>query len=939
MKKSYSLLILLAFAVSLLAQGPPPGKGPDNKGPDDKNQKWIVKPDTVFFIKTGNETTLTRTVNVQRTGPPSGGAVNATLQVTSVSGGAWLAAGPLANGKLTLTATPGSLGPGTYEAKVTVTPAGSPPQTIEAFLRIGTAPGSPTSAFVRPSSLKFEMKQGGANPDPRILNVGSPTGNTASFVWGATRTVTTPPAGTWLQIGNTISGNGPGQVTVSVNGATLGVGEYSGKVTVTSGASSVDIPVTLEVENPGSAQGEDSRLLVVNPKALNFIVHPGAPPPGPKTVDVKTTRSTPVSWTATVESTGGWLLPPSPAGGSTPGKIQVSVSPGALTKGQYEGKLKVTGGGVTETVRVFLRVVGKPDENPNVTKTTGKTSSAVQLSPPVLEFSSGGNNASVTAGAVKLDSKTTGLNFAATASTARGGPWLNLLNTSGPVPGTLNVSVTPGSLAAGVYTGLITFNITGAVSEKRHVLVILRIGAAGEAARLKVKPGGVAFQAKAGGSNPAAAMVQLQVEGAASAAYQSTIQYVNGSGWLAATPAADTAPKTLTVTPNITGLAAGVYRASVIFQATGSPGALPATLNVVLAVTAAGSPLSEDSAEATSGLLGFFVEPAPDFLATLNLPLPVQVALFYPDGRAAEGVELQIVSSGSEPALWLDEIGGGLYNGVFRPLGGGPMSLAGTAIDSTGATVAEFSLGGDVESSDDMAPVIFQEGIVNTASYTPGAAPVAPGSIVSLFGRELVDTTAVAGSLPLPRELSGVRVLVGGIEAPLVAAVSGDTFDQINFQVPLELAGLTHADVVVLSNGHYSDAEGLTLAPSVPALFTLDQSGTGAAAALHSDFSLITDQRPARAGDTILLFGTGLGAVTPAPNTGEPPAGLTSLTGDLRVTIGGQQAPVRFAGLAPGFVGLYQINADVPAGVSGQPEIRLVVDGISSAEGVVTNVR
>ena len=934
MNRSYSILILLAFAASLLGQGPPPGKGPDNK-----NQKWIVKPDTVFFIKTGNETTLMRTVNVHRTGPPSGGAVTITVQVTNVSGGAWLAAGSVVNDKLTLTATPGTLGPGTYEAKVTVTPAGSPPQTIEAFLRIGAAPSSPASAFVRPSSLKFEMKQGGANPDPRVLTVSSPTGNAATFAWAATRTVTTPPAGTWLQISNTISGNGPGQITVSVNGATLGVGEYSGKVTVTSGASSVDIPVTLDVDNPGSEQGEESRLLVVNPKALNFIVHPGAPPPGPKTVDVKTTRSTPVSWTAVVESTGGWLLPPSPAGGSTPGKIQVSVNPGALARGHYEGKLKVTSGAVTETVRVFLRIVGKPDDNPNVTKPTGKSSSAIHISPPVLEFSSGGNNAAVTAGAVKLDSKTTGLSFSATGSTARGGAWLNLLNTSGAVPGTLNVSVTPGSLAAGIYTGLITFSITGPVTEQRHVLVILRIGAPGEAARLKVKPGGVAFQAKAGGANPAVASVQLQVEGAASAAYASTIQYVNGSSWLLVAPATDTAPKTLTVTPNITGLAVGVYRASVVFQATGSPGALPATLSVVLAVTATGSPLSEDGAALSATPLGFFVEPAPDFLATLNTPLPVQVALFYPDGRAAEGVQLQIVSSGAEPALWLDEIGGGLYNGVFRPLGGGPMSLAGTAIDSTGAIVAEFSLGGDVESSDDMTPVIFQEGIVNTASYTPGAAPVAPGSIVSLFGRELVDTTSVAGSLPLPRELSGVRVLVGGIEAPLVAVVSGDNFDQINFQVPLELAGLTHADVVVLSNGHYSDAEGLTLAPSVPALFTLNQSGTGGAAALRSDFSLITDQRPARAGDTILLFGTGLGAVTPPPNTGEPPAGLTSLAGNLQVTIGGQPARVRFAGLAPGFVGLYQINADVPAGVTGQPEIRLVVDGISSAEGVVTNVR
>ncbi len=934
--KSRSLALFFPLVVSLFAQGPPPGRGPGGKGPDDGG-KWSVKPDTIYFVKTGNETTLTRTVNVKRNGPPGGPAISVAVQVTSVSGGNWLAAGTLANEKLPLTATPGSLGPGLYEAKVTITPSGSTPVTVRCFLLIGGALGVPSGgAFVRPSSLHFKMKQGAANPEPRILSVSSPTG-VVSFAWSATRTIATPPGGNWLQIGNAISGGSAGQITVTANGTGLGVGVYTGKVTVTSGSSTVDVPVTFEVESP--AQGEDSRLLVVAPKALNFIVHPGAPPPGPKTVEVKTTRGTPVNWTAMVESDGGFLLAPSPAAGSTPGTIQVNVNASGKPNGHYEGKLKVTSGGVTETVKVFLRVVGRPNDAPGVARPTGRTSSAVKVSPPVLQFYSGVTAAPVTSGFVILESRTGGLSFTATATTARGGPWLNLLTPAGPIPGAANVSVNAMGLGAGVYTGLITFQITGSVTERRYVLVILRVAPLAEAARLRVRPGGVVFQARLGGSNPAPGQVQLQVDGAAGAAYQTNIQYVNGSGWLGVTPAAGPAPATITVTPNISGLAAGVYQAAVVFQATGSPGALPATLNVALAVSAGGLSLSVDDAGQAAGPLGWFLEPARDFLAP-QWPAAVQVAVFYRDGRPAEGMQIKIVSSGDEPPLWLDETGGGLYAGVFRPLSGGRLSLAGVAIDPAGATVSQFSLGGDIEGADETTPVIFQEGIVNTASFAPGGTPVAPGSIVSLFGRDLAESTALAAGTPLPRELAGVRVLAGGIEAPLVAVVAGADFDQINFQVPLELAGATHADVVVLSNGRYSGAEGLTLAPAVPALFTLLQSGVGPAAALHADFGLISEQRPARASDTILLFATGLGAVTPPAVTGRPPAGLTSLTGSLQVTIGGRLARVLFAGLAPNFVGLYQINVDVPAGVpAGQPEVRLVVDGISSAEGVVLAVR
>jgi uncharacterized protein (TIGR03437 family) len=127
----------------------------------------------------------------------------------------------------------------------------------------------------------------------------------------------------------------------------------------------------------------------------------------------------------------------------------------------------------------------------------------------------------------------------------------------------------------------------------------------------------------------------------------------------------------------------------------------------------------------------------------------------------------------------------------------------------------------------------------------------------------------------------------------------------------------------------------VSLAPYAPAIFAINSQGVGQGAILDSSYNLVDSSHPATAGTTIvLIYCTGLGAVTNQPATGSPgPSGPIAWTiTPPTVSIGGLQASVLFSGLAPGFVGLYQVNALVPAGVTANSTVPVVIsmDGVNS---------
>jgi uncharacterized protein (TIGR03437 family) len=145
-------------------------------------------------------------------------------------------------------------------------------------------------------------------------------------------------------------------------------------------------------------------------------------------------------------------------------------------------------------------------------------------------------------------------------------------------------------------------------------------------------------------------------------------------------------------------------------------------------------------------------------------------------------------------------------------------------------------------------------------------------------------------------------------------------------EIPEELAGATSATVQVTVGGRTSAPQTVLLGPDSPGIFTIPPGGTGQGAiqiantvmfAAPSGSILGAQAQPANSGDTLTIYCTGLGAVTNPPATGAPapsnPPSTTTAT--PQVTIGGILANVTFFGLTPGFVGLYQVNAQVPAGL------------------------
>jgi uncharacterized protein (TIGR03437 family) len=205
-------------------------------------------------------------------------------------------------------------------------------------------------------------------------------------------------------------------------------------------------------------------------------------------------------------------------------------------------------------------------------------------------------------------------------------------------------------------------------------------------------------------------------------------------------------------------------------------------------------------------------------------------------------------------------------------------------------------------------------GIVSNASFSPFTSGVSPGDFVILEGNNLGPSTLQgAASLPLPKELANVKVLINNIEAP----ISYVSAHQIAALVPF---GITDpvAQFQVNNNGQLSNVVTEYLNVTTPGVFTQDSSGSGYAAALHTNGSLVTKDSPAEAGETVAVFMSGLGTVSPAieDGVGAPSSPPSTTSETFTADISGTPATIAFEGLAPGFAGLYQVNIQIPTGLT-----------------------
>jgi uncharacterized protein (TIGR03437 family) len=244
-------------------------------------------------------------------------------------------------------------------------------------------------------------------------------------------------------------------------------------------------------------------------------------------------------------------------------------------------------------------------------------------------------------------------------------------------------------------------------------------------------------------------------------------------------------------------------------------------------------------------------------------------------------------------------------------------------------------------------PLVAAGGVLNAASFAKLSSglgsPVSPGSLVAIFGSNLGTAEAHAGGTSFSNNLGGVSVTFNGVTAPLRDVLPSGPYPSINAQVPFEASG--PQSVVVTVNNVSSSAETTQIVAQAPGIFTIP-SGIGAAVLVNqSDGSIAAPagsipglpSHPIAVGQAAYFYATGLGAMSPAvadgTDGGASGGTVHNVAGMPTVLVDSIPVTPVFAGQAPYYPGVYQVNIVIPKGAhSGTVNLQ-----IQSADGTVTS--
>jgi len=216
------------------------------------------------------------------------------------------------------------------------------------------------------------------------------------------------------------------------------------------------------------------------------------------------------------------------------------------------------------------------------------------------------------------------------------------------------------------------------------------------------------------------------------------------------------------------------------------------------------------------------------------------------------------------------------------------------------------------------------QGIVNSANNAPAGDAISPGEFIAIYGSGLAAATAQATALPFPTLLGGVTVSINGTLAPIYFVSAG----QINCIVPYGVAnpsGAQTATITVTSGGIVASPVTVALAATSPGVFTVDNSGTGDGAITHADGTLVNGASPAKKGETVVMYMSGLGTLTTPVSDGAGATAADNAVTQLSVYVAGIASPsVTYQGLTVE-AGLYQINFVVPPNLTISGELPVAI--------------
>lgn len=504
------------------------------------------------------------------------------------------------------------------------------------------------------------------------------------------------------------------------------------------------------------------------------------------------------------------------------------------------------------------------------------------------------------------------------ASAAVGAPRLcSIFGTSGTTCTPINIALNTASLASGTYTAAITASDPNAVDAPQTITVTVVIGGAvPENVTLFVTPDAGSTARQTFTSNSI-------LEGAAAT--------TSGGSWLrlafeGSGSFSFVLPYAVVAT-NPGGLAEGSYNGTM--RMTGS--ALPAdnkTVNVTMRVTS--QPImalnqNAFSLKAATGLPSVIanIVAANRGRGTLALSAPVVELQSPPLSAGTPWLRADLYASLNIVQLVADaaNLGAGTYTAVVT-------------INSN-AVNGPVRIPVTMEVAARTAPTVAAGGVVNNATFAANDQ-LGKGVIAAVFGDQLLIGNPVAATaLPLQTTMAGVRVLVNDVAAPVYYA----SYGQVNFQIPYD-AREGAGTVVVESNGQRSNRVAVNIGNRAPRLLRLGIGDYGIAVNGDGSYPLPRNSvpgvntRPARAGEVLVLYAIGLGPTTPgvASGAGSPTSPLAEITPRPTMHIGQLSIaekfsyPTQFVGLTPGFVGLYQINVQIPQSIEKGPRVPMFLN-------------
>jgi uncharacterized protein (TIGR03437 family) len=313
-----------------------------------------------------------------------------------------------------------------------------------------------------------------------------------------------------------------------------------------------------------------------------------------------------------------------------------------------------------------------------------------------------------------------------------------------------------------------------------------------------------------------------------------------------------------------------------------------------------------------------------------SFPSAIDVLVVDDCGVLITTANVVVTFSNGDPPIALQSLNNGHWAGTWAP-----KNTAQTVTLSARATTIFGALTGTAtitaSSNTTSNPVI--GGVLDPASYV--ARPLSPGSFIAIFGAHLADSTASATALPLPTLLGCASVSAGGILIPLLFVSPS----QINAVLPYSIPINSTIQILVQRCGLPSTPMSAIVAASNPAIFTTAQNGKGQGIIVYPDGTLNGPSLPAPVDHIVTIYCQGLGATSPAVTAGQaaPVSSPLAVTSNpVTITIGGVPSPVLFAGLTPGFAGLYQVNTQIPSGAPAGDQVPVVLTVAGQSSPPVT---